>query len=303
MCTNPIYLQNKAMFVNCRKCSECKLARAKEWACRLHYELKNHDKACFITLTYDNAHSYHLLNKPDLQKFIKRFRTQISPKKIKYFACGEYGDKTFRPHFHAIIFGYDFPDKVARGKSKKGFTLYQSPELQKLWQYGFHTIQEVSLATCVYTALYTGKSKNQLPKNLQSAPEFNTMSQGLGVSAIISDYDLLKRTDQIWIDGQSYTIPQAVLSKLFITRDSDGCIVSKDDEYTQLKENRLNKHRERYPKHAELLDDFINSQEAEQNAVDRIKALNRQIKAEKAYYKPFEEKAYSAEKKYLTKTL
>lgn len=303
MCTNPVYLKNQTMFVNCRKCSECKLARAKEWACRLHYELKNHEKACFITLTYDNAHYKRLLDKADLQKFIKRLRSQIHPVKIKYFACGEYGDRTWRPHFHAIIFGYDFADKVKRGKSKKGYPLYQSPELAKLWQYGFHTIQDVSLATCVYTALYTGKSKNQLPKMLKSAPEFNTMSQGLGVDAIIDDYDRLKKTDQIWIDGQSYTIPQAVLNKLFITRDKDGCIVEKAEEYIKLKEKRLKKHRERYPKHAELLDEFVEATEAEKNAVNRILAINRQIKAEKAYFKPLEEKAYSAEKKFLTKTL
>jgi hypothetical protein len=53
------------------------------------------------------------------QKFMKRLRDRIKPLKIRFFHCGEYGDLTRRPHYHALIFGYDFPD----GINKKGFFL------------------------------------------------------------------------------------------------------------------------------------------------------------------------------------
>ena len=58
-----------------------------------------------------------ILKKSDFQKFIKRLRKDYD---IKYFACGEYGDKTLRPHFHAILFGVNFSDdKIIFSKSKK----------------------------------------------------------------------------------------------------------------------------------------------------------------------------------------
>jgi hypothetical protein len=47
-------------------------------------------------------------------------RKKISPLKIRFFHCGEYGDKTRRPHYHALIFGYGFPDKKLFKKQKSG---------------------------------------------------------------------------------------------------------------------------------------------------------------------------------------
>lgn len=302
MCLNPIYIKSTNIFVDCRKCPECKLKRAKEWACRLYYELKNHKNACFITLTYDNEHNPKKLSKYDIQCFIKRLRERIAPDKIKYYLCGEYGDHTYRPHYHIIILGYDFPDKIIHGKSKKMFPLYWSYELSQIWTKGIHTIQDTSVATCIYTALYTGKSKYNLPKSLQDAPEFNLLSLGLGTQAIIDDYDKLKLTDQIWIDGQSYTIPQCVLKKLFLTY-KDGKIETKDDEYIELKAARLKKRNDRYPMQAKLAEELINKEADIDTAVDRIKAINAYNKAQKAYRKPLDEKKYRADKRTIVKEL
>ena len=96
MCLNPIYLEKLQNFVPCRKCSECKMSRAKEWAVRLYSELKTTEKSCFITLTYSDENNPIILKKSDFQKFIKRLRKDYD---IKYFACGEYGDKTLRRTF------------------------------------------------------------------------------------------------------------------------------------------------------------------------------------------------------------
>lgn len=302
MCLNPIYIKSTNIFVDCRKCPECKLKRAKEWACRLYYELKQYKNACFVTLTYDNEHNPNKLSKYDVQCFIKRLRERIAPLKIKYYLCGEYGDHNYRPHYHLIILGYDFPDKLVRGKSKKGYPLSWSYELSLVWSAGTHTIQDTSLATCIYTALYTGKCKEHLPKSLQCAPEFNLMSQGLGVQAIIGDYDKLKLADQIWIDGQAYTIPQCVLKKLFLTY-KDGKIDTKADEYVELKAKRLKRRNDRYPEQTKLANELVNTELSIDIAVDRIKAINAAAKAAAAYRKPLDERKYCAEKKVLTKTL
>ena len=56
---------------------------------------------------------------------MKRLRKKLHPLKIRFFHCGEYGDKTRRPHYHALIFGYSFPDRKLFKKSKSG-DLYTS---------------------------------------------------------------------------------------------------------------------------------------------------------------------------------
>jgi hypothetical protein len=120
MCYEPITIVDEKtrlpMLVSCRKCIECMQTRANEWALRGHFELQQHHQNCFITLTYEN--NPVILKKKDMQDFVKRLRKSIAPKKIKYFAAGEYGDQNLRPHFHIIIFGHDFNDKEYVRKSQ-----------------------------------------------------------------------------------------------------------------------------------------------------------------------------------------
>ena len=101
---------------------------------RMLHELSDYEDAVFVTLTYDEDHipSNHSLKKSDLQKWFKRVRKEIEPKKIRYFACGEYGDKTQRPHYHAIIFGLSLraDDKmVMQSKWPMGRLHYVLPSL------------------------------------------------------------------------------------------------------------------------------------------------------------------------------
>lgn len=47
------------------------------------------------------------LSKLDLQRFFKRFRKELNKytdEKVRYYACGEYGPRTFRPHYHGLLF-------------------------------------------------------------------------------------------------------------------------------------------------------------------------------------------------------
>ena len=112
-CLNPITLfsVDRAKYpdgldVPCGKCMACRMTRRKEWSLRMLHELKYHNDASFVTLTYDDNHvpDCQSLVKADLQKFFKRLRKLIAPRKIRYFACGEYGRRTGRPHYHAILY-------------------------------------------------------------------------------------------------------------------------------------------------------------------------------------------------------
>lgn len=253
MCLNPIMLKD-GQFVPCRKCSQCRMSRAREWAVRCHFERQKHLLSSFITLTYAPEFNPIHLVKKDVQDFIKRLRKFISPIKIKYFLCGEYGDRQLRPHYHIIVFGYDFPDKMQLGTSKRGYPYYRSEILSSLWKFGLHTVQDVSFNTCVYSALYANKAPKALPVHLQEYPEFNLMSQGLGNDGIISDMCIFLETDEIYIDGRKYKIPESVLRKLYVHTYDNGRVDYKDDTYEELKISRKRHFAELYPELADIME-------------------------------------------------
>ena len=122
---DPRYSYKKYMLVPCGKCVNCKLNYAKMWSIRIMHELKDWDSACFLTLTYDEEHlpKDGSLDKQDLQKFFKRLRFNLGGRKIKYFACGEYGEQYGRPHYHIIVFGLN-------GQTELDI-------IQKSWLFGF----------------------------------------------------------------------------------------------------------------------------------------------------------------------
>lgn len=96
------------MVVPCGKCAFCAATKRSDWGVRLHYEAKKHLVKKFVTLTYANPHltwkdGNPQLVKADLQKWFKRVRK--TGVKIRYFAVGEYGSKTLRPHYHILLFG------------------------------------------------------------------------------------------------------------------------------------------------------------------------------------------------------
>ena len=215
VCYKPVSIYDKhtggRIEVSCRKCLECMQVRANEWALRGHFELLEHEENCFITLTYEN--NPVRLHKEHVQLFMKRLRKSIAPKKIKYFSCGEYGDRGLRPHYHIIIFGHDFSDKEFVKLSESGKAVYDSKQLSKLWDKGIAIVQDANAQTIRYSAHYSAKKKKDLPDNLRKYPEFNTMSQNLGIDPILRKMDIYLKTDEIYLDGFAYPIPRIVLEK------------------------------------------------------------------------------------------
>lgn len=126
---------------------------------RCVHEASLHEENAFITLTYDDDHLPvgGTLKKDDWQRFAKRLRKYFKGRKIKYFHCGEYGERTKRPHYHALLFGVDFSDKVAFKKSADGSTIYTSETLSRLWPAGFCTTGAVTFESAAYCARYVMK--------------------------------------------------------------------------------------------------------------------------------------------------
>lgn len=152
-------LRNKPLSVPCGQCRGCRLARAVEWGIRCHHESQMNENNSFITLTFNDEHlpSDFSVQPRVFELMMKRLRERIEPTQIRFFGCGEYGGKTFRPHYHAIIFGYAFPDRRLHGYSKRGHPLFTSELLGQVWPYGFNVVGAVNWRTAAYTARYTLK--------------------------------------------------------------------------------------------------------------------------------------------------
>nr|QJB19643.1 MAG: replication initiator protein [Microvirus sp.] len=171
--------------VPCGQCIGCRLERSRQWAIRCMHESSLHEDNCFLTLTYDNAHlpADGSLNKRDICLFLKRLRKRFGSG-IRFFQCGEYGSLFQRPHHHAIIFGFDFPDKKL-WFINHGVKLYRSQILEELWPFGYCTIGSVTFESAAYVARYIIKKVNgDRAKSHYNGrlPEFITMSRRPGIA-------------------------------------------------------------------------------------------------------------------------
>lgn len=160
-CLTPIYMQDKG-HLPCGKCLACAQRRQKDWSIRLTYEMNQSTSCYFVTLTYDDLHVptanlngalVNVLCKRDFQLWMKRFR-KTSDTKIRFFACGEYGTRTLRPHYHVILFNYSLRSDLYRA-------------LSDTWQNGFFTSSKVQPAHIEYVAKYS-TMLSDLPKSLRS---------------------------------------------------------------------------------------------------------------------------------------
>lgn len=168
----------------CGQCIGCRLAKSRDWALRAMHEASLYEHNCFITLTYDDAHypENGSLNIEDYQLFMKRLRKKFGSG-IRFLHCGEYGTLLDRPHHHACLFNFDFPDKKLWSMSG-GNPIYLSESLADLWTYGFHTIGDFSYDTAAYVARYVTKkiTGDLADEHYQGRkPEYITMSRRPGI--------------------------------------------------------------------------------------------------------------------------
>jgi hypothetical protein len=172
----------------CGQCIGCRLERSRQWAVRCLHESTLHKDNCFITLTYsdENLPLGGSLCYRDFQLFMKRLRKAVG--KVSFYCGGEYGEALARPHYHACIFGYDFPDKVFHSRASDGSKLFTSDRLAQLWPSGISTVGSVTFASAAYIARYcvakiNGQAAAEHYKSLTDdgeiidrVPEFNHMS-------------------------------------------------------------------------------------------------------------------------------
>ncbi len=168
--------------VPCGRCVGCKLEKSRQWAMRCMHEASLYEENCFVSLTYDEEHlpPGGSLDKSAFQKFMKRLRKKYDSQRIRFYHAGEYGDTFGRPHYHCILFGFDFSDKVGVGV-RNGFPVWRSASLEALWSFGISEIGSVTFESAAYVARYitkkiTGDKADEYYGGRQ--PEYATMSRG-----------------------------------------------------------------------------------------------------------------------------
>lgn len=192
--------------VGCGQCTGCRLENSRQWAMRCVHENSLHMESSFITLTYDDAHLPYMgsLDKPALSLFVKRLHNRLLRSRgygVRWYGCGEYGEDNFRPHYHALIFGWAFPDRKFYKHTRAGLPLYVSEELRELWPFGHNTIGDVTFESAAYCARYVMKKVTgdlaedyyqrldlETGELVQLTPEFTNMSRRPGIA-----YEWFKR--------------------------------------------------------------------------------------------------------------
>lgn len=206
MCLYPlsIKVRDRWQTVKCGKCLECLQSQSVEWALRIMLESKLYDQNCCITLTYDNEHvdPDFLLCRRDIQLFNKSLRKRLSPRKVRVFYSGEYGEKLGRPHFHLIVFNW-FPDDVVPMFIRNGQQFYNSPLVRSIWCRGNVLVGSLTYNTAFYCAKYLQKFKG----TEKSVKPFVGMSNRPGIGASFAVDEVLK-DGKIYYNGKVYPIPR-----------------------------------------------------------------------------------------------
>lgn len=264
--TIDVYNKDDLIQLPCGKCRSCRIDRSKAWADRMCLELETSKNAVFVTLTYrdsnlqfselcdlvpDNEYhpasplerydldgNFYLGSQPtvcvrDCQLFMKRFRKELAKDglKCRFYLSSEYGPKTQRPHYHAILFGVglDFFQK----KDPKTFRVCGSNALKQpyytckwfedIWSHGFVTVCPVTWQTCAYVARYCTKKLNGSVGDLvygNRTPPFSLSSRRPGIGGLYLEehsdlFDSTKVFSKYRPDGMP--IPDYFLRKLELT--------------------------------------------------------------------------------------
>lgn len=204
---NVRHLHYKLMLLPCGHCSECMKKKSLEWTARLMKEAEEWNYTYFITLTYDDEHIKDL-NKRDIQLFLKRFR-KATGYECKYYICGEYGETTSRPHYHAIFYlNNKIEDLVFYANN-----LFTSVILSSTWQNGQVLLSsDVNERTIKYTIGYTLKKLGESKVIL--------MSKGLGLKYLNNKKDDIKFSNGFYLnDGFFVETPSYLKRKIKESND------------------------------------------------------------------------------------
>lgn len=176
------YVSGRGLVHGCGQCLPCRINRRRTWTHRLLLEGLCHEKASFVTLTYEEERDS--LAPEEVQRWLKRLRKVVHPEKIRYFLCGEYGELSERPHYHAALFNYP---ACVYGSSQFRNERCCTPcnVIRDTWGAGHVIVGTLTRESAQYISGYvtkkmTGKDDERLRGR---QPEFARMSLRPGIGA------------------------------------------------------------------------------------------------------------------------
>lgn len=210
LCRNPF--TNQAGAFPCGQCQPCRINRRRLWTHRLMLEQMSHDHSSFITLTYADEHipPENSLAPKELSDWLKRFRKSVYPVRVRFYACGEYGEENQRPHYHIAMFGY--PSCVY------GQTTYRKERISccencsrvhDTWSRGRIQCGTLTVESSQYVAGYVLKkmTSHDDPRLNGRYPEFQRQSIGLGSGSIDQIAETLRKFN---LDQSMADVPSAL---------------------------------------------------------------------------------------------
>lgn len=236
-CVKPILVPNGRF--PCGKCIACRIQKSREWSSRLLHELNYWDSSCFITLTYEDEFlpADYSIHKEHLQLFFKRLRKRLGSRKIKYFACGEYGDQAIdkntglykyptrlgRPHYHAIIFGLSNTSKLDKELIKDSWRFCQWSNFRDDKAFGFVTYDSCRYVSDYIFKKYDKKKAEEIYISVGCEVPFRLVSQGLGLRFALDNAEQIKHFMRITVRGNVVKLPRYYVDKLGleIVKDED----------------------------------------------------------------------------------
>lgn len=187
ICENP--KSGKGGLWSCGQCLPCRFNKRRLWAHRIELECQMHEENTFATLTYSDEMLPigGTLEPAHLRDFLKRLREYTGYRKFRYFAVGEYGGQTFRPHYHLALFGFGGCEwKQTR---KKPECCRVCSDVRRIWGFGnvyLGTMEKAASYICGYVV----KKMTRLddPRLMGRYPEFARMSLKPGIGAFAMDH-------------------------------------------------------------------------------------------------------------------
>lgn len=281
MCVHPINIRNPKvsarsaephMQVPCGRCMACKQRHARQWSFRLYHQNKVSKSGYFVTLTYENEHLpvtqdnvFPELCKHDLSGFMKKLRRQSeyhTPHmgEMKYYAVGEYGGQTGRPHYHAIIFNLDTKIK---------------DKIKDIWKKGNVHIDTINMDTISYVTGYVMKRDVDKSKDLNRQIEFSLMSKGLGLSYFNNNkkYHVENETYIAKFQGTDLALPTYYKKKMFSETQRDKI---SGELKIKLEEDHLQKLEKLTKKGIQNPEAYIKNQQ-----YGKIRSIQKRLKKDK----------------------
>lgn len=217
----PHYKYPDGLEVPCGKCLACRIAKRREWTIRMIHELGYHEDSIFVTLTYDDDHlpNNYSLVKSDLVKFFKRLRKNLHDRKIKYFACGEYGEVTQRPHYHAIIFGLSLkPEDKDLVMKSWPFCDWHNKSIRKN-SFGLAEPDSIGYVAGYIDKKFSGDLANTEYFIKGREPVFRLLSLGIGKQFCDDNAEQLKNNLFVSTFGVKNSLPRYYVKRLGIDID------------------------------------------------------------------------------------